>query len=239
MLLNSCAPSMAGRVPGIFPSDPTRGAGQRWEPGKEMATTQRRQLRRDPMAYEPKNYDHLKGGPERAQRQPTGAALHALQGLRAKLNEIEGKLAVVDQSKPNYSSMNQRTQSAGRLSPSTAPFSMSSISRTWVPTRPSAPSSRSPGRPGGKDKLLAEFEAARCAARAGRCSPSTVGTASSTPTRGRASSGPAHRAGPAPGAGQLGACLHGGLRHQAPRLHQCLLENIKWAEVSKRFGELK
>ncbi len=56
------------------------------------------------MAYDPKNYDHLKGG---ALKGLTDTQLDQhftlYKGYIAKLNEIEEKLAAVDNTKPNYS----------------------------------------------------------------------------------------------------------------------------------------
>jgi Fe-Mn family superoxide dismutase len=56
------------------------------------------------MAYEPKNYDHLKGGAVKGLSDSQLDQHFTLyKGYVAKLNEIEGKLAEADNTKPNYS----------------------------------------------------------------------------------------------------------------------------------------
>ena len=56
------------------------------------------------MAYEPKNYDHLKGGALKGLSDSQLDQHFTLyKGYVAKLNEIETKLAEVDNTKPNYS----------------------------------------------------------------------------------------------------------------------------------------
>ncbi len=56
------------------------------------------------MAYEPKNYDHLKGGAVKGLSDSQLDQHFTLyKGYVAKLNEIETKLAEVDNTKPNYS----------------------------------------------------------------------------------------------------------------------------------------
>ena len=56
------------------------------------------------MAYEPKNYDHLKGGALKGFSDSQLEQHFTLyKGYVAKLNEIEAKLAEADASKPNYS----------------------------------------------------------------------------------------------------------------------------------------
>ena len=53
------------------------------------------------MAYTPKNYDHLKGGFLSDPQLDQHFTLYA--GYVSKLNEIEEKLATIDNTKPNYS----------------------------------------------------------------------------------------------------------------------------------------
>lgn len=56
------------------------------------------------MAYEPKNYDHLKGGALKGLSDSQLDQHFTLyKGYVAKLNEIEAKLAEADNTKPNYS----------------------------------------------------------------------------------------------------------------------------------------
>jgi superoxide dismutase, Fe-Mn family len=56
------------------------------------------------MAYEPKNYDHLKGGALKGFSDSQLEQHFTLyKGYVAKLNEIEQKLAEADNTKPNYS----------------------------------------------------------------------------------------------------------------------------------------
>lgn len=56
------------------------------------------------MAYAPKNYDHLKGGALKGLSDSQLEQHFTLyKGYVAKLNEIEEKLAQIDNSKPNYS----------------------------------------------------------------------------------------------------------------------------------------
>ncbi|BDU71813.1 superoxide dismutase [Mesoterricola silvestris] len=56
------------------------------------------------MAYEPKNYDHLKGGALKGfSDSQLDQHFTLYKGYVAKLNEIESKLAEADNTKPNYS----------------------------------------------------------------------------------------------------------------------------------------
>ena len=56
------------------------------------------------MAYEPKNYDHLKGGALKGFSDSQLEQHFTLyKGYVAKLNEIEAKLETADSTKPNYS----------------------------------------------------------------------------------------------------------------------------------------
>ena len=56
------------------------------------------------MAYEPKNYDHLKGGRLKGLSDSQLDQHFSLyKGYVAKLNEIEDRLAAADNTKPNYS----------------------------------------------------------------------------------------------------------------------------------------
>src|SRR5664279_2361783 len=56
------------------------------------------------MAYDTKNYDHLKGGALKGFSDSQLEQHFTLyKGYVAKLNEIEGKLAEADNTKPNYS----------------------------------------------------------------------------------------------------------------------------------------
>ena len=56
------------------------------------------------MAYEPKNYDHLKGGALKGfSDSQLDQHFTLYKGYVAKLNEIEGKLETADNTKPNYS----------------------------------------------------------------------------------------------------------------------------------------
>lgn len=56
------------------------------------------------MAYEPKNYDHLKGGALKGLSDSQLEQHFTLyKGYVAKLNEIEERLATADNTKPNYS----------------------------------------------------------------------------------------------------------------------------------------
>ncbi len=56
------------------------------------------------MAYDAKNYDHLKGGKLKGLSDSQLDQHFTLyKGYVAKLNEIEGKLAEIDNTKPNYS----------------------------------------------------------------------------------------------------------------------------------------
>ena len=56
------------------------------------------------MAYEPKNYDHLKGGRLKGLSDSQLDQHFSLyKGYVAKLNEIEERLAAADNTKPNYS----------------------------------------------------------------------------------------------------------------------------------------
>ncbi len=56
------------------------------------------------MTYEPKNYDHLKGGAMKG-FSDSQLDLHftLYKGYLTKLNEIEEKLVVANNTKPNYS----------------------------------------------------------------------------------------------------------------------------------------
>ena len=56
------------------------------------------------MAYTAKNYDHLKGGALKGFSDSQLEQHFTLyKGYVAKLNEVEEKLAVMDNTKPNYS----------------------------------------------------------------------------------------------------------------------------------------
>jgi Fe-Mn family superoxide dismutase len=56
------------------------------------------------MAYDPKNYDHLKGGTLKGLSDSQLDQHFTLyKGYVAKLNEIEEKLGAIDNTKPNYS----------------------------------------------------------------------------------------------------------------------------------------
>jgi Fe-Mn family superoxide dismutase len=56
------------------------------------------------MSYEPKNYDHLKGGAVKGLSDSQLDQHFTLyKGYMAKLNEIEEKLGAADNTKPNYS----------------------------------------------------------------------------------------------------------------------------------------
>jgi Fe-Mn family superoxide dismutase len=56
------------------------------------------------MAYEPKNYDHLKGGALKGfSDSQLDQHFTLYKGYVTKLNEIESKLAEADNTKPNYS----------------------------------------------------------------------------------------------------------------------------------------
>ena len=55
------------------------------------------------MAYTPKNYDHLKGAVKGLSDSQLEQHFTLYKGYVAKLNEIEEKLAAADNTKPNYS----------------------------------------------------------------------------------------------------------------------------------------
>jgi len=194
------------------------------------------------MAYEPKNYDHLKGGALSGLSDSQLEQHFTLyKGYVAKLNEIEGKLAVVDQSKPNYS-FNEFSELKRREA---VAFNGAFLHELYfenlgADTALSPKLQKALDAQGGKDKLLAELKAAAL------CGP---GWALLTLNR---RDGKLHT--------YFVAEHHRGLpieqdlllvldswEHafmvdygiKRPDYINAFLENIKWAEVSKRFGELK
>ncbi len=175
------------------------------------------------MAYEAKNYDSLKGGKLKGL---TDAQLDAhftlYKGYITKLNEIEEKLATIDNSKANYS-FNEYSELKRREA---VAFNGSFLHELYfenlgADSEINAGLAKALEAAGGKDKVVADLKAAAM------CGP---GWAVLTRNRRdnklhtyffaehlllrRAPPGPPHRAGPARGAGQLGARLHDRLRHR-------------------------
>ena len=113
------------------------------------------------MAYSPKNFDHLKGGAL------TGFSDSQLdqhftlyKGYVAKLNEIEGKLAEVDNTKPNYS-FNEFSELKRREA---VAFNGSFLHELYFENLGanatiSAELQKALDAQGGKDKLLADLKA--------------------------------------------------------------------------------
>jgi Fe-Mn family superoxide dismutase len=114
------------------------------------------------MAYEPKNYDHLKGGALKGLSDSQLDQHFTLyKGYVAKLNEIEGKLADVDNTKPNYS-FNEYSELKRREA---VAFNGSFLHELYFENL-GANGSISPAlqkamdAQGGKDRLLADLKAA-------------------------------------------------------------------------------
>ncbi len=114
------------------------------------------------MAYDPKNYDHLKGGTLKGLSDSQLDQHFTLyKGYIAKLNEIEAKLAEIDNSKPNYS-FNEYSELKRREA---VAFNGSVLHELYFENL-GADSDISPGlakaleAAGGKDKVVADLKAA-------------------------------------------------------------------------------
>lgn len=113
------------------------------------------------MAYEPKNYDHLKGGALKGfSDSQLDQHFTLYKGYIAKLNEIESKLAEADNTKPNYS-FNEYTELKRREA---VAFNGSFLHELYFENM-GANGSISPelqkalDAQGGKDKLVADLKA--------------------------------------------------------------------------------
>lgn len=193
------------------------------------------------MAYEPKNYDHLKGGALKG-FSDSQMDLHITlyKGYVSKLNEIEEKLVVADNTKPNYS-FNEFSELKRREA---VAFNGSFLHELYFENL-GGDDVISPGikkamdDQGGKDKILAELKAAAL------CGP---GWALLTRNR---RDGKLHTYFVAEH--HLGLPIEQDLlvvldswEHafmvdygiRRPDYINAFMENIKWSEVSKRFGDL-
>ena len=113
------------------------------------------------MAYDPKNYDHLKGGALKGLSDSQLDQHFTLyKGYVAKLNEIEGKLADIDNTKPNYS-FNEYSELKRREA---VAFNGSFLHELYFENLGanatiSAELQKALDAQGGKDKLLADLKA--------------------------------------------------------------------------------
>jgi Fe-Mn family superoxide dismutase len=113
------------------------------------------------MAYEPKNYDHLKGGAVKGLSDSQLDQHFTLyKGYVAKLNEIEGKLAEADNTKPNYS-FNEYSELKRREA---VAFNGSFLHELYFENLGANPSispelQKALDAQGGKDKVVADLKA--------------------------------------------------------------------------------
>jgi superoxide dismutase, Fe-Mn family len=191
------------------------------------------------MAHEAKNYDHLKGGAIKGLSDPQLDQHFTLyKGYITKLNEIEEKLATVDNTKPNYS-YNEYSELKRREA---VAFNGSFLHEMYfenlgADATLSASLQKAMDAQGGKDKLIADLKA---------CAMGGPGWAILTRNR---RDGKLHT--------YFLAEHHIGLpmdqdllivldswEHafmvdygiKRPDYLNAFIENIKWSEVSKRFG---
>jgi Fe-Mn family superoxide dismutase len=114
------------------------------------------------MAYEPKNYDHLKGGALKGLSDSQLDQHFTLyKGYVAKLNEIEAKVAEADNTKPNYS-FNEYSELKRREA---VAFNGGFLHELYFEnlganSEISADLNKALEAQGGKDKLLADLKAA-------------------------------------------------------------------------------
>lgn len=114
------------------------------------------------MSYEAKNYDHLKNGAVKGLSDSQLDQHFTLyKGYIAKLNEIEEKLAGIDNSKPNYS-FNEYSELKRREA---VAFNGSFLHELYfenlgADTQISADLQKALDAQGGKDKVLADLKAA-------------------------------------------------------------------------------
>jgi len=192
------------------------------------------------MAYDPKNYDHLKGGALKGfSDSQLDQHFTLYKGYVTKLNEIEGKLAEADNTKPNYS-FNEFSELKRREA---VAFNGSFLHELYFENLGanatiSAELQKALDAQGGKDKLLADLKATALG-----------GPGWAVLTRNRRD-GKLHTYFIAEH--HLGLPIEQELllvldswEHafmvdfgiKRPDYINAFLENINWAEVSKRFGK--
>ena len=180
------------------------------------------------MAYTAKSYEHLKGGALKGLSDSQLDQHFGLyKGYVTKLNEIEERLATADNTKPNYS-FNEFSELKRREA---VAFNGSFLHELYFENL-GADGDVSAGlkaaleAAGGQAKVLADLKATAMG-----------GPGWALLTRNRRD-GKLHTYFVAPGAGLLGACVHGGLRHRPRKVPRCLRREHQMERSQQAFRKI-